>query len=140
MFVLIGLLILLFVDLLTIAARSGLRNSSLARVLQFQDQGVSRAEDAMTLMHMLPRPYASLHLLQSFVRFLLFGGLLLFIFQSIQNLALWAMIGILLLAGLALTLAEWGIERSVVRSPENWVMRLISFIRFVNILLYPLAT
>jgi len=138
--VLIGLGIFLIVDLLTIAARSGLRNASLARVLQLQDQGESKAEDALTLMNMLPRPYAGLHLLQSFSRFLLFGGLLLFIFQSIEGLALWAVIGVLLLVGLAVALAEWTVERLVVRNSENWVIRLISFIKFVNFLFYPLAS
>ena len=79
--VLIGLGVVLIVDLLAIAARSGLRSASFARLLQLQDQGEPRAEDALTLMHMTPRPYVGLHLLQSFVRFLLFGGLILYIFQ-----------------------------------------------------------
>jgi CBS domain containing-hemolysin-like protein len=91
-------------------------------------------------MEHLPRPYASLHLMQSLSRFLLFGGLLWLIFQSLENLALWAGIGILLLAGLLITLAEWGVERFALRNPENWVMRLFSFIRVVNILLYPLVS
>ena len=72
--VLFGLLIILVVDLLTIAARTGLRNATLARVLQLQDQGVGKAEDALALMDMSPRPYAGLHLLQSLARILLFGG------------------------------------------------------------------
>jgi CBS domain containing-hemolysin-like protein len=138
--VLLGLGILLVVDLLTIAARSGLRNASLARVIQLQDQGEHKAENALVLMNMLPRPYAGLHLLQSFSRFLLFGGLLLLITQSVENLALWAVIGILLLIGLVVALAEWVVERLIARRPEIWVMRLSSFIRFVNFILYPLAS
>jgi len=140
LFVLIGLGVLLLVDMLTIAARAGLRNASLARVLQLQDQGERKTQDAMALLNMLPRPYAGLHLLQSFVRFLLFGGLLLFIIQSIEGVALWAVILILSLVGLAVALVEWTVERWVVRNPENWVMHTISFIRFVNFLLYPLAS
>ena len=138
--VLLGLVILLVVDLLTIAARSGLRNATLARVLQLQDQGEGKAEIALALMDMLPRPYAGLHLLQSFARFLLFGGILLFIIQSVENLALWAVIGILLLVGLVVAQAEWVVERLIARSPEIWVIRLNSFIRFVNFILYPLAS
>jgi len=138
--VLLGLGILLVVDLLTIAARSGLRNASLARVLQLQDQGEHKAENALALVNMLPRPYAGLHLLQSFSRFLLFGGILLLITQSVENLALWAVIGILLLIGLVVALAEWVVERLIARSPEFWVIRLNFFIRFVNFILYPLAS
>ena len=138
--VLLGLGILLVVDLLTIAARSGLRNASLTHVLQLQDQGEQKAENALALMGMLPRPYAGLHLLQSFSRFLLFGGLLLFITQSVENLALWAVIGILLLVGLVVALAEWVVERLIARRPEIWIIRLNSFIRFVNFILYPLAS
>lgn len=135
----IGLGVIL-VDLLSIAARSGLRNASFARVLQLQDQDVPKARDTLALMEKLPRPYAGLHLLQSFARFLLFGGLVLFISQYVENLVLWAAIGILLLVGLLVALVEWVVERLVARSPENWVTRLIPFIRFVNFLLYPFAS
>lgn len=138
--VLLGLVVLLMIDLLTIAARSGLRNASLARVLQLQDQGDKKATDALALIEMLPRPYAGLHLLQSFARFMLFGGILLFILQYADYLLVWAIIGILVLVGLVVALTEWIIERIVSRNPENWVMRLIPFIKIVNWVLYPLAS
>ena len=138
--VLLGLVTTLVVDLLTIAARTGLRNATLARVLQLQDQGVGKAENALVLMDMLPRPYAGLHLLQSLARFLLFGGILLFMLQSVENLAQWAVIVILLLIGLIVALTEWVVERLIVRNPEVWVIRLNAFIRFVNFAFYPLAS
>jgi CBS domain containing-hemolysin-like protein len=138
--VLLGLVTILVVDLLTIAARTGLRNATLARVLQLHDQGVGKAEDALALMDMSPRPYAGLHLLQSLARFLLFGGILLFMLQSVENLAQWAVIVILLLIGLIVALTEWVVERLIVRNPEVWVIRLNAFIRFVNFAFYPLAS
>ncbi len=138
--VLFGLAVLLVVDLAAIAARSGLRNASLARVLQLKDQGESKAADALALMEMLPRPYAGLHLLQSLARLLLFGGILLFTIQFIANIAVWAVLGILLLAGLVVALAEWIVERVASRNPENWVMRLIVLIRLINLVLYPLVS
>jgi CBS domain containing-hemolysin-like protein len=137
---LLGLGIFLSIDLLTIAARSGLRNASLARVLQMQDQGDNKATEALALMDMLPRPYAGLHLLQSFARFVLFGGLLLFILQYEPYLMLWAVIAILFLVGFIVALGEWSIERFIGRNPENWVMRLLPFIRVVNFVLYPLVS
>ena len=139
-FVLIGFGILLIIDFLTIATRSGLREASFARLLQLQDQGENKAQEALALMGKLPRPYAGLHLLQSLVHFLLFGGLLLFIYQATENLGLWAIIGIMLLVGFIVALAEWGFERLVLRNPENWVIRLIPFIRAVNLLFYPLSS
>jgi len=138
--VLLGLGVFLVVDLLTIAARSGLRNASLARMLQLEDQGESKATDALALIDSLPRPYAGLHLLQSFARFVLFGGLLLFVLEYINYLMLWAVIGILLLIGLIVTFAEWIVERFVSRNPENWVMRLLPFIKVVNLVLYPFVS
>jgi putative hemolysin len=138
--VFLGLGFFLIVDLLTIAARSGLRNASLARVLQLQDQGESKATDALALIDTLPRPYAGLHLLQSFSRFVLFGGFLLFMLQYTNYLMLWVVVGILFLVGLIVTFAEWAIERFVSRSPENWVMHLLLFIQIVNFVLYPLVS
>jgi len=138
--VLLSLGVFLIVDLLTIAARSGLRNASLARMLQLQDQGESKATDALALIDSLPRPYAGLHLLQSFARFVLFGGLLLFALEYVNYLRLWAVIGILLLVGLIVTFAEWTVERFVSRNPENWVMRLLPFIKVVKLVLYPFVS
>ena len=94
----------------------------------------------MVLMDMLPRPYAGLHLLQSLARLLLFGGILLFTIQYIENIAVWAVLGILILIGLVVALAEWIVEQIASRNPENWVMRLIVFIRLINFVLYPLVS
>ena len=140
LFVLIGLGLVLIVDLLTVAARSGFRNTSFARMLQLRDQDTRNASEALALMDRLPRLSASLHLLQSFSRLILFGGILLFIIQYVEVLALWAQIVFLLALGLVVALAEWTVERLVARNPENWFIRLISFIRFVNLLFYPLAS
>ncbi len=138
--VVIVLGLLFVIDLFTIAARSGLRNASLASMLQLKDQGEKKAGDALNLMASLPRPSASLHLLQSLARLLLFGSIPLFLIQFIENIAIWAVLGILLLAGLVVALAEWMVERFVSRNPETWVMRLIGFIRSINFILYPFVS
>ncbi len=138
--ILFGLGVLLVVDLLTIAARSGLRNASLARILQLKDQRENSAAEALKLMDLLPRPYAGLHLLQSLARLLLFGGILLFLMQYIGSIAVWAILGILLLVGLVIALAEWMVERIVGRNPETWVMRLTTYIRLINFVFYPLVS
>ena len=138
-FTLFGLAVLLVIDLLTIAARTGLRNASIARLLQLQEQGERKATDGLALMNLLPRPYAGLHLLQSVSRILLFGGIVLLIVNLFGNIPVWAVLGILLLLGLMIALIEWIIERSASRNPETWIMHLTAFIRIINFLFYPLA-
>ncbi len=138
--VLFSLGVLLIIDLLTIAARSSLRNASLARVLQLADQGDKKAYQALALIDMLPRPYAGMHLLQTLVRLLLFGGTLLFIIQRVENIAHWAALVILLLIGMFIALVEWIVERIIYRNPETWVMRFSAFIRSINFVLYPLVS
>jgi CBS domain containing-hemolysin-like protein len=137
---LVGLIFLGLVNFLTIAARSGLWNSSLARVLQYRDQGEKKAEEAQSLMNLLPRPYAGLHLLLSLTRFLLISGILLLITRFTINWPLWAIIIIFLLIGLVIALIEWLVERMASRNPESWVMRLSTFIRWVNFIFSPLIS
>jgi putative hemolysin len=137
---LLGLAVLVGIDLLTIAARSGLRHASLARLLQLQENGDDKASQALTLMNMLPRPYAGLHLVQSLARLLLIGGLLLLVVQSNPYGLMWLDLVIFLLVGFVIALAEWTVERFIHRNPETWVMRLVGLSRLVNFVLYPLIS
>jgi len=134
----LGLLAVL--DLLTIAARSGLRNASLARLLQAQEQGQKKAAQAMNLLNLLPRPYAGLHLVQSLARLLLIGGICLLIFQINVFESRWANFGLFLLTGFLLALLEWLAERRVYHNPEFWLIKLATFIRVVNWGLSPLIS
>ena len=139
-FTLFGLVVLLIIDLLTIAARTGLRNASIARLLQLQEQGERKATNGLALMNLLPRPYAGLHLLQSISRIFLSGGIALLIIHLFGDIAVWAVLGILLLLGLIIAMIEWMIERFANRNPETWVMRLRTYIRIINFLFYPLIS
>ena len=135
----IFLLLLLAVDLLTIAARSGLRNASLPRLLQARESEQPRAEQAMSLLNLLPRPYAGLHLVQSLARLLLLGGLFLLIFGADLFASRGLDAVVFLLAGFGIALLEWFAERRAYHAPEGWLMRLTPFIRTVNWVLSPLA-
>ena len=132
------LVLLLFADLLTIVARSGLRNASLMRLLQEQDQ--NKAAKAINILNLSPRPYAGLHLVQALARLLLIVGTGLLLFRAYVPGNYWTGMGLFLLLGFGLALLEWFAERRAYHNPEVWLIKLASFIRVANWLLTPLIS
>jgi CBS domain containing-hemolysin-like protein len=136
-FNILGIFIVLIFDLITIAARSGLRYSNLARILQFREQRNVDIDKTLSVMNSMPRPYAGLNYFQSILRFLLVG-LILFVFPWGQDT--WSTITIfivLILVGLIVAWSEWASERFVSRDPELWAFRLTNFVRVVTFIFYP---
>jgi len=132
-----GLLVLLLLDLITVAARSGLRYMNLARLLQLRELIGEKADRALDIMHASPRAYAGLHLVQSLTRFLIIGCLLVLIpWEGTTKLVL-ILLGVPILVGLLLGWLEWVVERAISRHPEDWVLRLAPFIRVLTTVLYP---
>jgi len=135
-----GIFLVLILDLITIAAHTGLQHANLARVLQLRTQmevGVGRT---LALMNSLLRPHAGLHIVQSLARFVLIG-LILAIVPGIQNT--WttaAVLTMLLSVGLLAAWLEWIVERVVARDPETWVIRLALFTQILTTVLYPLVS
>ncbi|MBN1667692.1 MAG: HlyC/CorC family transporter [Anaerolineales bacterium] len=137
--VLIALILLLVaLDLLTVAARSSLRSTSLARILQVREQVQVQSNRALALMNAQPRPYAGLHLAQSLVRFLLIGLILILLWADPAFNALWMQIIFLVVVGLVVAWLQWSVERRVARHPETWVLKLAFFIQIVTVLFSPL--
>ena len=137
-YVIFWLSLILILDLITTAARSGLRNSSLSRVYQMGDQAGKREERILSLMDSSPRPYAGMHFFQSTCRFLLVGIFLLCSPGAAEILSELGVIGLLVLVGIIVALLEWIVERYVAHDPEIWVNRLGLFIQSVSFVFYPI--
>lgn len=130
--------VLVILDLVTVAGRSSLRNTSLARILQVREQMQLQSNRALALMNAQPRPYAGLHLAQSLVRFVLIGLVLGFLWTDFLSESLWVRVLVLVVAGLLVAWFEWSIERRVARNPETWVLKLAFFIHVMTVLFSPL--
>jgi CBS domain containing-hemolysin-like protein len=135
----ISLFVLLIFDLLVVATRASLLNTSLARLLGQREQMMPQVNRTLAVLSVPARLQASLLIAQSMVRFLL-AGLALFIFVPwgrLENPVPLAA-GVLLLAGVVSFLLEWLVEWRVARQPENWAIRLSILARLLMFVLAPL--
>ena len=135
--IVLGLLFVLVVDLIVIAARAALRHASLARLIHMRELNEPNAKRTLELIEKMPRPYAGLHLFQSLLRFIQIGGIYLVIQADARITTLLGKFGVLLAAGLVVAWVEWIVERNVLRDPESWILRLSGFVRLVTLLFSP---
>jgi CBS domain containing-hemolysin-like protein len=136
----LSLLLILALDLLTIAACSGLRNASLAKVLQLREETGEQADRILTLMNLSPRPYVGMHFFQTVCRFLLIGIVfnLIYLVQNSPSIFLSAVV--LLVAGIVVALLEWIVEQYVAQDPEKWFKNLGLFIQIIGFIFSPLIS
>jgi len=135
----VGLILVFALNLLTIVARSALRQAILARLLQFKDSMGAKVERSLNVINLMPRPYAGLNLWQSIFRFLFAGLLFLVIYWGDSGIQLPIVLGILILAAVVIASVEWVIERRVANDPELWVIRLTLYIQVLSWIIYPLV-
>ncbi|MBL6966566.1 MAG: HlyC/CorC family transporter [Anaerolineales bacterium] len=135
--IVLGLLFVLVVDLIVIAARAALRHASLARLIHMRELNEPNAKRTLELIEKMPRPYAGLHLFQSLLRFFQIGGIYLVVQADARITTLLGKFGVLLAAGLVVAWVEWVVERNVLRDPESWILRLSGFVRLVTLLFSP---
>lgn len=134
-----ALFLLFLLDALTVAARTGLLNLSLARLLAYRERREKDVNRVLALTRSLRRLRASLTLAHAIWRFLGAGLVLVLLVPSVQTpLDALEAAGILLLAALAAFWVEWLVRSAVLRSAEPWAMRLAVFARVLTVVLYPL--
>jgi CBS domain containing-hemolysin-like protein len=137
--ILLGLLILLCLDLFTIAFRSALLNASLARLLALREEMEAKVNRAVSLLHAPQEWLAASNLLQLLARFLSASLLLaLFFPKDLTLTSMLMMLGILLLAAVVVFWVEWAVEVAVTHHPETWAMRLAPYVRSLTVVLSPL--
>jgi CBS domain containing-hemolysin-like protein len=137
--ILLGLLILLCLDLFTIAFRSALLNASLARLLALREEMEAKVNRAVSLLHAPQEWQAASNLLQLITRFLGASLLLaLFFPKDLTFPSMLILLGILLLAAVVVFWLEWAVEVAVTHHPETWAMRLAPYVRSLTVILSPL--
>ena len=104
----ISLIVLLVLDLITSATRSGYLNSSLARMIKLKEDRETQVTRYQNLLNNLPKLKASLNLSQTILRFLIAGiaVLLLVPWDTSPYLVVIAVL-ILVLTGLVIFFLEW---------------------------------
>ena len=128
----LSLLVLLALDLITSATRSGITNSSLARMLSLKEEREVQVNRTQTLLSDLPKLFATLNLSQTIIRFLIAGiAVLLFVPWETSSLVLIYTILILLLTGLVIFILEWLVEWLVSRDAETWALRLAPYAKIL---------
>ena len=143
-YLVLGLLVLLVLDLFTIAFRAALQNASLARLLSLKEEMEAKVSPVVNLLQAPQDWQAASNLTQLFTRFLaaslllaLFAPLVLGAPQAWTTTPVLMELGILLLAVVVVFWLEWAVEVAVTRHPEAWSMRLAPYMRSLMVMLSP---
>jgi len=139
-FLSVGFVLALVLEIIIIAARSGLVNGSPARLHQKREQFGSHYDDVQELINSSSRAYAGTHFSLWVSRSFLIGTVL-FLVPWIENF--WSVAGVvfvLILVWVVLTLLEWYVERVIMREPEIWVDRLRIVLQVITTLFSPLIS
>ena len=135
----LSLLVLLALDLITSATRSGITNSSLARMLSLKEEREVQVNRTQLLLSDLPKLLATLNLSQTIFRFLIAGiAVLLFVPWETSSYVLIYAILTLLLTGLVIFILEWLVEWLVSRDAETWALRLAPYAKILSTILTPI--
>ena len=137
-YLVLGLLVLLVLDLFTIAFRTALENASLARLLSLKEEMEAKVTTVVNLLQAPQDWQAACNLTQLFTRFL-GASLLLALFapQAWTTTSVLMELGILLLAVVVVFWLEWAVEVVVMHHPEAWSMRLAPYMRSLMVILSP---
>lgn len=132
--------IILSIELIIVATRSGMLHTNLARLLGMREQNPIQVNRTLNVLESLARMRASLQLTQSILRFLLAGLSVLIFVPQVNNLSI-AISGliILLVTSLVLFWLEWLVDRIIARNPETWALRLTPIVRILMFILTPLV-
>lgn len=126
---------------MTTAASSGFTGVNLARLLTHREENEKQVDRSLILLKDSLRSRMSLQLMQMLARGLIFGMLVLLVWQlTDRNPEPLSLAGLLLLVALVLGWLEWLVSEQIARSAEQWLLRMSGFIRGISLLLYPLAS
>ncbi|MBI3158052.1 MAG: HlyC/CorC family transporter [Chloroflexi bacterium] len=119
------IVLLLGIDLLVTAARSGLLNIRYGRLISLGEQGLLKVQPTVALVTRRARLRSTFKLVQSILRFTIAGLLLALIlpWELTSQPALTAL-GLLVGTALVVWLFEFTVERYILRDPEGWAVRL----------------
>jgi putative hemolysin len=133
------LVLLLAVDLLITATRTGILNARYSRLAALSEELGRKVDQALDLIKRRTSLRDSLRLSLTLIRFLIAGlviAILIPLDPAIIPIQLLA--GLLLLIALAIWLFEYFVERRILRDPESWALRLTPLARAVALVMRPI--
>jgi len=130
---------LVLLDLLVTASRAGLLNLQHASLVSLREKHGASVDKTIDLATRRARTRSTFKLTQTILRFSI-GGLTLAFFapDGIVELPLRQVILLLIAVAVLVWLAEFFIERRVMRNPEEWAIRLTPLASFLSLAFYPL--
>ena len=134
--VLSGVIILLALDLVAIAARASFLRATHARLLGLREELGDQINRTLDILQSLPRVRASLNLILVVTRVWLAGLALYLVSHWTTTYTLMIMTVVLLLLACLVFWLEWAAERHVSSNPEYWAQRLTTFVRLLMFLVY----
>lgn len=120
------------------ATRTGLLNARQARLASLDDELGKKAGRTLDLLEQRSNLRDSLRLTLALLRFLMAGLVLDFLLPTAQGNASAVNLGGLLGVALVIWLAEFFVERQILRDPESWALRLSGVGRAISLLMSPL--
>jgi len=136
---LIAILLIVPLDLATLMTRVAVLYAQPGRLLSQAGGSERRAKATMDLVRLQPQLQASLNLLQTLLRFMLVGLLVIFVLRLNASLIDLAVLGILLACAVLVFWIEWLVRAWVMRQAEAWAIRLAAYARLVLFILRPLV-
>lgn len=136
---LVLLAVLLAVDLLITATRTGILNARYSRLAALSQELDRQVDQALDLIKRRTSLRDSLRLALTLLRFLIAGLVVALIIPldpavvPIQILG-----GLLLLTALAIWLFEFFVERHILRDPESWALRFTPIARAIALIMRPI--
>ena len=124
---LLGTLLVLSLELATQIARVAVLHAQPARLLSLVSEPERRLRAAVKVARLQPQLQAGLSFMQTLLRFILAGLVVLFILRLNTSLADLATLGILLACAVLVFWIEWLVRPWVLRQPEEWALRLAAY-------------
>lgn len=131
----IGILVFLALDLVSVGARTAFLESSYTRLLTMREMDGERINRTILVFYKLPRIRASLNLTLIVLRFLMAGFTIALVFSTFGD-NFWMNLLVLLLVALLIFVLEWLVERVILDSPEPWAIRITGFVRVMMGVMY----
>jgi len=136
---LIGILVLIVLDLVTVAARVGLLHTSLPRLLAQREESDGQVDRTIGVIQKLPRLQSSLNIARMILRFLIVGLIVYYLVRHPVAPQIPVLFGVLLAAAWVYFLLEWGIHSIVAQDTLRWALRLTTYARVVMFIFSPLV-
>lgn len=131
----IGILLFLVLDMVSVGARTAFLESSYTRLLTMREMDGERINRTILVISKLPRIRASLNLTLIVLRFLMAGFTIALVFSAFGD-SFWVNLLVLFLVALVIFVFEWLVERVVLDSPELWAIRFTGFVRVMMGVMY----